>query len=655
MKQNKGQHEAIHHLDGPMLVLAGPGAGKTYVITNRVKCLVEEYKVTPERILVVTFSKAAALEMRERFEQITEGKHYRVRFGTFHSVFFQILRAAYHYEAKDIVTSSLKHRFLEEALTETEFEVEDKKEFLEDIEKEISKVKGEGIDIDSYYSTNCPEQIFKEIFHGYQKRLQANRMLDFDDMVVYTYQLLSQRKDILKRWQEQFEYILIDEFQDINRLQYENIRMLAKPQDNLFIVGDDDQSIYGFRGARPDIMLTFPKNYPQTKKAVLGINYRCSSQILRAADRLIGHNKKRFGKKLTAEGGRREDVHICRCQNLSSETGRIVRQIREYAAQGIAYEDMAVLYRTNMQMRALAGKLMEQGIPFTMKEYLPNMFDTWLAKDLLCYMEIAQGSRSREKFLKICNRPVRYLSRAAFDTPEVTFGGLKGYYKRKEQFWMLERIDDFENEIRAIRTMTPYSALHYIRKGIGYDDFLEEYAKDRGVKAEDCMELLDEIQETSRDMKSIPEWLAFVDGYGEKLEQMQKENAVCQREGVSLMTMHSSKGLEFEVVFIPTVNEGVSPYRKAKKAGELEEERRMLYVAMTRAKRFLHLSYVEKRFNKSAEPSRFLAEISPQINKKRRECNEKGSSRNVYDCSDYSSSSIHAEYTNTGSGDREAE
>ena len=193
--------------------------GKTFVITNRVKYLIEEHGVAPEEILVVTFSKAAALEMQERFEQITEGRQYRVRFGTFHSVFFQILRAAYHYEAKDIVTPALKYRFLEEALQETAFDVEDRREFLEDIEKEISKVKGDGIDIDCYYSANCPEQVFRDIYRGYQERLQRHRALDFDDMVVYTYQLLTARPDIRARWQDLFRYILIDEFQDINQLQ----------------------------------------------------------------------------------------------------------------------------------------------------------------------------------------------------------------------------------------------------------------------------------------------------------------------------------------------------------------------------------------------------------------------------------------------------
>lgn len=560
----------------------------------------------------MTFSKAAAVEMQKRFCELMGGRRLFVRFGTFHSVFFQMLQIAYHYEAKDIATNAVKYRLLEEALLETGFEVEDKKEFLEDIEKEISRVKSDGIDLDSYYSSNCPEQVFRDIYQGYQKGLQSRRMLDFDDMVLYTYELLSARKDILTRWQEQFQYILIDEFQDINRLQYENIRMLAAPENNLFIVGDDDQSIYGFRGARPDIMLSFPKHYPEACRVELGLNYRSSTQILRSAGRLIGHNKTRYPKTLTAEEGNGEGVHITACKDLYSESARIIREIRAYAGQGIACENMAVLYRTNMQMRTLAGKLMEQGIPFTMKEYLPNMFETWLARDLLCYMEIAMGDRSREKFLKICNRPVRYLSRAAFESPEVSLDEVRAYYKRKQQLWMCKNVDAFEEELRVIRTLSPYSALHYIRKGIGYDEFLKEYAKDRGVDVSDWYELLDEIQETARDMAGIPQWLAFAESYGEQLEQIRKENAEQKNEGIQLMTMHGSKGLEFEVVFIPTLNEGVSPYRKAMKTNEIEEERRMLYVAMTRAKHFLHLSFVRERFQKAAEPSRFLSEINPR-------------------------------------------
>ena len=624
MECNKEQKEAIMHRDGPAMVLAGPGAGKTYVITNRVKALIDEYGVKPEQILVVTFSKAAAVEMKERFEMLTGGRRLPVRFGTFHSVFFQILRLAYHYEVKDIATPALKYRFLEETFNETGYEVDDKKEFLSDIEKEISRVKGEGIEIDCYFSSACSAEIFQKMYRGYQEKLQRHRCLDFDDMVVYTYQLLKEREDIRRRWQAQFRYLLIDEFQDINRLQYETVCMLAEPENNLFIVGDDDQSIYGFRGAKPGIMLSFPKRFPDTKQIVLGLNYRCSDEIMKAAERLIGKNNERYEKHIVANKGKEQPVHMKKCENLPDEAEKIVAQIQLYQKEGIDYQGMAVLFRTNMQMRLLAGKLMEHGIPFTMRENLPNLFDTWMAKDIMCYLQLALGNRSREKFLKIANRPVRYLSRTAFTEPEVSFDKLRAYYAAKNQDWMEERIWNFEYDLKNLAALSPYAAINFIRKGIGYDEFLKTYADERNVNADDWFDVLDEMQEMARDKKSIPEWLSFVENYGDTLEEMrqeQKKQQVKEEPGVSLMTMHASKGLEFPVVFVPTLNEDIVPYRKAVQEGNLEEERRMLYVAMTRAKTYLHLSFVKERFHKEAEPSPFLYEISPalknKINKKR--------------------------------------
>ncbi len=619
MECNKEQKEAIMHRDGPAMVLAGPGAGKTYVITNRVKALIDEYGVKPEQILVVTFSKAAAVEMKERFEMLTGGRRLPVRFGTFHSVFFQILRLAYHYEVKDIATPALKYRFLEETLNETGYEVDDKKEFLSDIEKEISRVKGEGIEIDCYFSSACSAEIFQKMYRGYQEKLQRHRCLDFDDMVVYTYQLLKEREDIRRRWQAQFRYLLIDEFQDINRLQYETVCMLAEPENNLFIVGDDDQSIYGFRGAKPGIMLSFPKRFPDTKQIVLGVNYRCSDEIMKAAERLIGKNNERYEKHIVANKGKEQPVHMKKCENLPDEAEKIVAQIQMYQKEGIAYQEMAVLFRTNMQMRLLAGKLMEHGVPFTMRENLPNLFDTWMAKDIMCYLQLALGNRSREKFLKIANRPVRYLSRTAFTEPEVSFDKLRAYYAVKNQEWMEERIWNFEYDLKNLASLSPYAAIHFIRKGIGYDEFLKTYADERNVNADDWFDVLDEMQEMARDKKSIPEFLSFVENYGDTLEEMrqeQKKQQVKEEPGVSLMTMHASKGLEFPVVFVPTLNEDIVPYRKAVQEGNLEEERRMLYVAMTRAKTYLHLSFVKERFHKEAEPSPFLYEISPALKNK---------------------------------------
>lgn len=586
--------------------------GKTTVITNRIRHLIEEERVNPARILVVTFSKAASVEMRERFEMLTEKKHLPVRFGTFHSLFFQVLKAAYHYEAKDIVTAPLKYRFLEEALMETEYDdIEDKKEFLEDVEKEISRVKGEGTDIEHYYSASCPEEIFRQIYKGYQNRVQKNRYLDFDDMVMYTYELFQARSDILAAWQKRFSYILIDEFQDINRLQYETVKMLAWPEHNLFIVGDDDQSIYGFRGARPDIMLSFPKEYTDLKQVTISGNYRCRAPILEAASRLISHNKKRYGKQLTAMRGEGDAVHVAKYGNVLSQADAVAEKIRGLLQAGIKPDEIAVLFRTARQMNVLSRKMMEYNIPFVMKDLMPNVFEHWIAKDLITYLKLAQGERSRSHFLKIANRPKRYISRAAFGAQEISFGMLYEYYRDKP--YMCERINTLQNDLFEMKTMTPYSAVDYIYNVIGYHDFLCEYAAERNVSVSDWEEVVEELKEDASEFDTVQAWFAHMEEYGRRLEERRymRESYVPngKERGVALMTMHASKGLEFDVVFLPDLNETVVPYQRSVEDGNLEEERRLLYVAMTRAREHLYLSYTAERFHKEMEPSRFIEEI----------------------------------------------
>ncbi len=610
MKHSEEQKAAICHGTGPMMVLAGPGAGKTTVITHRVKYLIETEGVSPEKILVVTFSKAASAEMRERFEVITENRGYPVRFGTFHSLFFQVLSAAYHYEAKDIVTARLKYRFLEEALMETEYDdMEDRREFLEQVEREISRVKGEGMDIEHYYSAFCPEDVFRQIYKGYQSRVQKNRCLDFDDMVLYTYKLFCGRPEILARWQARFQYILIDEFQDINRLQYENLKLLAKPEDNLFIVGDDDQSIYGFRGARPDIMLSFPREYKQLRQVAIGNNYRCSSDILAAASALISHNTKRYQKKLTACRGQGDLVHVAQYADPLVQADAVAGEIRQYLESGIDVENIAVLFRTTRQMAVFTRKFMEHNIPFTMKDHVQNLFEHWVAADILTYLKIACGDYSRKNFMKIINRPKRYISRAAFSEGTVHFGALYGYYRDKP--YVCERLRDLQGDLAALKTMTPFSAVDYIYHCIGYHDFLCEYGEERNMDPGDWEEVVSELREDASAYDTIGEWFLHIEMTAEELKRRQQgsRKADGQEPGVALMTMHGSKGLEFDVVFIPDVNDGIVPYRRAVEEGNVEEERRLLYVAMTRAKQHLHLSYVKKRFQKEAVMSEFIKEI----------------------------------------------
>lgn len=614
MKLSEEQIKAVQHGEGPMMVLAGPGAGKTTVLSQRVKHLIEKQGVNPTRILVVTFSRAASVEMRERFEKITDGKRLPVRFGTFHSLFFQVLKGAYGYTSKDILSPRLKYRFMEEALLETEYDdIEDKKEFLEEIEKEISRIKGEGTNIEHYYSAICPEEIFRQIYTGYQKRVQKNHCLDFDDMVLYTYELFRARPDILQRWQQQFEYILIDEFQDINRLQYATMKLLALPQNNLFIVGDDDQSIYGFRGARPDIMLAFPKEYKDLEQVTIGGNYRSTNEILTAATRLITNNRKRYAKKLVAHKGNGDRIHLLQYPDIGSQAQGITDKIREYTKTGTDLDEIAVLFRTARQMTVFSRKFMEYNIPFIMKDSIQNVFEHWIAKDIMTYLRMSQGDRSRGAFLKICNRPKRYLSRAAFSQDTISFGGLYEYYRDKP--YMCERINTLQNDLFQMKKMTPYSAIDYLYHEIGYLDFIDEYAAERGVNPKDWVDVADEIKEDASGYGTLEDWFEHIEEYGQQLEEKKRQQMNASRlseeelHGVTLMTMHGSKGLEYDVVFIPDVNEGVVPYQKAIENGHVEEERRLMYVAMTRARQHLHISYCARRFQKDAEPSRFIEEI----------------------------------------------
>lgn len=599
------QKEAILHHKGPMLVLAGPGSGKTFTITHRICRLTGSYGVDPSEILVITFTRAAAREMQERFEALSGGGRSRVSFGTFHSIFFRILKFAYRYDAGSIVRDEQKIRYIKEEMDNCRMEVEDEAEFVTSILSEISSVKGEMISLDHYYSKNCSEEMFKQLYMGYEDRLRRANLIDFDDMLVMCHELFTQRKDILQAWQKKYRYILVDEFQDINRVQYEVIRMLAAPEDNLFIVGDDDQSIYRFRGAKPEIMLGFEKDYPQARRVLLDINFRSTKEIVEAAGKLIRHNEMRFPKKIVTKKGHGKPVVTRVWQDPQEETLEIVREIMTYEKAGFAWEDMAVLYRTNLGPRLLIEKFMEYNIPFSMRDSLPNLYDHWIAKNIISYINAAAGDLSRANVLSIINRPNRYISRDALELSQVNWESVKSFYQDKG--WMVERIEQLEYDLRMVKNMAPAAAVNYIRKAMGYDDYIREYAQYRRMKPEELLEILDQLQESGAGYASFQEWFNHMEEYGRELKA-QVQSGESRPEGVAFMTMHSSKGLEYRIIYIIDANEGVTPHHKAVLPADLEEERRMFYVAMTRAKERLHVNYVRERYGKKQEVSRFVRE-----------------------------------------------
>ena len=605
-KLTAAQREAVTHVDGPCLCLAGPGSGKTTVITGRTRYLIEQCQANPLGILVITFTRAAAREMEKRFAQAMGGRHVPVTFGTFHSVFFWILKQAYRYTAANILKEDQKYQILREIIDGQKLEIDDESEFLSGIASEISMIKNDRIALEHYYSKNCPEEAFRSIYKSYQERIAGAGLLDFDDMLVYCYELLTGRPDILAGWQKRFRYILIDEFQDINQLQYDIIRLLAAPENNLFIVGDDDQSIYRFRGARPEIMLNFRKDYPDAKVVLLAENFRSTENIIRAAGKVIVCNSARYQKSIRGVRERGDRIEVHGFANPPQQNTFVVKKLQEYLVQGYHYRDAAVLFRTNTAGRPLVEKFMEYNIPFSMRDALPNIYEHWISRNVLSYIRMAVGNRERKEFLQIMNRPKRYISREALDEPVVSFDRLRDFYREKD--WMVDRIDRLEYDLWVMGKMAPYAAVNYIRKGIGYEDYLTEYAQYRKIKPEELHEVLNELQESARRFSTYEEWFDHMDEYAEALKEQAKEQK-SQEDAVSFMTLHSAKGLEFPIVFIVDVNEGTIPHRKAVLDADLQEERRMFYVGMTRAKEHLHLYYVKEKYGKPQEVSRFIQEL----------------------------------------------
>ncbi len=618
---NKSQLQAITHGVGPCLTLAGPGSGKTAVITERVKYLITEQQVKPSNILVITFTKAAAAEMKERFYKLMSDVtgsvagfgQYPVTFGTFHAVFFQILKHAYNYNANNIIKDEQKYSCMRDLVLKQRLEYEDEAEFVNAVLGEISMVKNTGVDLAHYYSTNCATEMFRRLYSQYHEYLYSHKLIDFDDMLVYTYELFKERTDILSAWQRKYQYILIDEFQDINKIQYDIVKMLSAPENNLFVVGDDDQSIYRFRGAKPEIMLHFFDDFPTGKRCLLDTNYRSQENIVKSSLNLIKHNKERYKKQFQASLLAAGEVEYGVFKTQREQNMRIVRDIYDRIERGGKYEEFAVLFRTNTQPRVLMEQFMEYNIPFYAKDSIPNIYEHWIAKDLFAYIRIAQGSRQRSDFLQIMNRPKRYISRESLDDELVAFDVWEWFFE--EQPWVAKRIQQLEHDIKMLERMNPYAAINYIRRGIGYDEFLKEYADYRRIREDDLFDVIEELHASAKEYNNFDAWFLHIEEYAEELERirMQKQE---QREGVVLATLHSAKGLEFDHVYIVDVNEGIMPYKKATLEQEIEEERRLFYVGMTRARQDLHLFSTKQVNHKDAEVSRFVGEARGEKGKR---------------------------------------
>lgn len=581
----KAQESAIHHHKGACQVLAGPGSGKTFVITNRVVHMVRELQIPSEHILVITFTKAAAMEMEERFHKILPDEH--PWFGTFHSCFYYILRNSYTSIPSRFISTEEKHRILREICDEVLDK--DMDIALEDVERILSLYMNNGLSMQyiSEYADVTTQQL-KELFGRYHKALVEYGYMDFDDLMLCCYQLLKENPDVRARWQEQFPYILIDECQDMNVLQYEIVKLLTGLEKNVFMVGDDDQSVYRFRGARVELMQRFLEEYKPVAQIQLDINFRSTAGIVNNSLKVIGQNKKRFVKKIHAHNEENTGLFIKNFELKRDMYENVLESLQKLEISTLRHS--AIIYRTNQELRSMAYKLRQRGIPYQSKEDKKSIFDEEWYLDVEAYIRLGLGSLDRQYILRIANKPNRFLKR--------------------EQLVNISKLPSpLDVAVKHIRTLRPYLAIKYIWSGIGYGRWLERELGMDTDQWDAINEQMDEITQEMKNFGSLEEWLVHVEEDRLRQKELQKPKEEEQAEGVYLLTMHASKGLEFDDVYLLDVNKGKVPKGAKLSAEELEEERRLFYVAMTRARKNLYIFYVKGTKDHTLQPSVFLEPI----------------------------------------------
>ena len=628
---NDKQKEAVLHFEGPLLILAGAGSGKTRVLTHRIAYLIEEHQVPPYHILALTFTNKAANEMRERVNNIIEYGAGSIWVSTFHSTCVRILRrfidhlgydnAFTIYDSDDqkslmkdickqlnIDTKKYKERTFLNAISSAKDELKTPEQYADEVAKEYNK------------------KIFGRVYKEYQKRLKQNNALDFDDLIMLTVQLFRQNAEILNHYQERFPFILVDEYQDTNTAQFTLLSLLASRYQNLCVVGDDDQSIYRFRGANIHNILNFEKIFPATKVIRLEQNYRSTKNILAAASGVIKHNSMRKEKTLwtTAEAG--APISYGRYDNEYEEAQGIAADIHRQVKDGMSYSDFAILYRTNAQSRVFEEKLIYEGIPYRIIGAV-NFYARKEIKDILSYLKTINNSADDIAIKRIINIPRRGIG-------QTTIGRISDYAFSQEMpfYEALRRVDEIPGCTRASAKIHSFVSLieHFRMKLRGEMYSLEDMTQElldvtgyvRELEAENTYEANGRIENIESLMNKIVQYEE--DNNGGTLNDLLEDIALVadidtvsdDAEQVLLMTLHSAKGLEFPNVYICGMEETIFPGASAvfgDDPSELEEERRLCYVGITRAMKKLTLTSANQRMRNGEmnfnRPSRFINEI----------------------------------------------
>ncbi|MFR3910619.1 MAG: ATP-dependent helicase [Clostridium paraputrificum] len=604
MHLDKNQLKAVKANERNVLVVAAPGSGKTTVIINRIKYLVDEVGVYPSNIIVITFTKAAALNMKNRYIN-TFHKESSPFFGTFHGLFYKILlREGANI---NIIEGYITNKIIEGVLRKYSDEVNEDR--VKEAVNNISLFKTSGENINDF-KPSIAKDIFMECYDAYDKYKKENNLWDFDDLTIKVLELFKNNKRIREGYKRVFKYILVDEFQDCDDLQIEFLKLMTEGEENsLFAVGDEDQCIYSFRGSKPEYMVSFDKTFKSAKKYYLHINYRSNKNIIESSKKVISFNKERNKKDIQWY---KDKDGIILCKGVYDERiqgDEISGKIRAfYNKSSYRYKENIVLYRTNMEAMSVIDSFIRNKIPFTLLDKEYNFFNHFICKDLLSYLSLAMNPYDREAFINIINKPFRYVSKTSI-------AYIREYKYEKDTFDILiekddtppfqrKKLDELKRDFNYIKKSSLSSGIQYIVTDMGYIDYLKTYTERFGGNIEDLEEIVEEFKMSASSFKTIFEFFEHVDEVGKKIEES-KRNKTDDR--VLLSTIHGVKGMEFKNVFLINCNEDTMPHSSSKEEN-IEEERRLFYVGITRAIDNLFLFVPKMRKGKFMDASRFIEE-----------------------------------------------
>ncbi|WP_121664756.1 UvrD-helicase domain-containing protein [Metabacillus litoralis] len=610
------QKEAVTTIEGPLLILAGAGSGKTRVLTTRALYMIEEKKIQPTSIMLVTFTAKAAREMHERLaasSSLHVSQLNQLVIGTFHSIFYKIL--LHHNRDKWNGQNLLKWDWQKEVYLKNscrELGIDEKDFPFDQAIQQIGFWKNTMKSVNDIHPADEWEQTALTLYRAYEDQKLQRGQFDFDDMLVHCYQLLKENPDILKAYQNRFQYFLIDEFQDINPIQYKLIQLLSNHTRNLCGVGDDDQTIYSFRGSQPSFILDFKQEYPDAKVIHLSSNYRSDHEIVSTANEVISKNKHRLSKSMIAQYQSEHLPVTFFPYDEEEEATMILQDMKEKIEEGAAPDEFAVLYRTHTGGRAVFERFVQSSIPFTMENGQSSFYERKMVRSMLSYLRLSMNADDstaiaeliRALFLKqsVVNdvKALSILHDCSLVEALLHVNGLPNFQKSKLNK-IIPRISSLKNE-------KPVTALTIIEKELGFTDYLKKQGNE-GNTMEKGSDDLNDLKVVAKKFLTIPDFLQHID-HMTVTQQALKGNK--DNSGVQLMTIHRSKGLEFKYVYVLGVVDGALPHDFALESARkekyefLEEERRLLYVAMTRAKEHLYLSVPSYRRGRKAAPSRFI-------------------------------------------------